>query len=566
MALSLYPQTTSKVPHGALHRAVQLLPTDYLFELIVDGRVVRSVTLPIGPEAIQLQRPGATTLEYTIGTAPVREHSRFRRTNIEISGRSGIATRSGHDHAGALVSRGGAELVQLFDRFLAEAQEAQEHRFGVRATGSGQVSRATDAYVVFRAFPLGLAVRVEVTDWTLRRDVRDSRFGWTFRLQLHAYAPAPDRAPPSLLGSSVSSVLAASTAAVQATADYIAYAEVALRATTQASAELRAPLLAAGRAAQQLQRVAAGVRSVSQIPAETLRATGRVFARLASAWQELVASRDELVTGSEASWRALQRDFGTLIHNTRSSCAEAAGYVHGSRAGTAAAPLDDGSAALVPASAAGDAEGQQAPIGDAQQTVPASVNRAGMPYVWGWLDTVALVASVFLGTPDAAADIVDANNLLDPYTKADGSPLSPGDVLIIPTPDAPADAIDANIYLTDLALDDDGDLRINGDGDDAVLVNGAANIRQALWLRSLTVAGDVPFYPAYGMPELIGTPNNAGLAAYVAGQATDQYLRDLRVAEVLSASVRDGGDRFELLADVRVQSAVSAIQIVTPLG
>jgi hypothetical protein len=138
------------------------------------------------------------------------------------------------------------------------------------------------------------------------------------------------------------------------------------------------------------------------------------------------------------------------------------------------------------------------------------------------------------------AAIVRANDMLDARTKADGTPLSVGDRLLVPSVEGVPGAQALDIYGTDLHLGDDGDLVLSGTTDVAC-VSGVDNVAQNLARRYRTMRSQNKAYPGYGLPRLVGTVATSDLSGLVMSAVKTQTLSDHRVSGVSQLAVaRDG--------------------------
>jgi len=139
--------------------------------------------------------------------------------------------------------------------------------------------------------------------------------------------------------------------------------------------------------------------------------------------------------------------------------------------------------------------------------------------------------------------------MIDAYTKEDGSPLLPGDVLYIP--DVPQqtqpfisktdDPMD--MFGVDLLLDEKtGDLVVKEGRLDVATVQGPSLLSQALRNRFSTPRGHSRSFPDYGIPVSPGQSINPNMLGYVGAHIQEQVLRDLRFKGIRRIGVVDGGD------------------------
>jgi hypothetical protein len=179
-----------------------------------------------------------------------------------------------------------------------------------------------------------------------------------------------------------------------------------------------------------------------------------------------------------------------------------------------------------------------------QGAITTALRRASTTYTWRAGDSLQALALRVYGDATRWAEIASANGLRGARHKADGTPLSVGDVLIVPidaTPDTRGD-VRRDSYATDLALDlTTGDLILE-DGD-VKLSTGRDNLEQAVALRCLTSRGESWVLPTYGLPLRVGGVALEREVAYLSAHVRDQLLQDDRVRDVRDVEIAVEGDQ-----------------------
>lgn len=170
------------------------------------------------------------------------------------------------------------------------------------------------------------------------------------------------------------------------------------------------------------------------------------------------------------------------------------------------------------------------------------------------------VAATHLGNRNYWTVITDLNGMPDARTKSDGSPLSPGDQLVVPAVGGLRD-IDPDTFYGRNLLFRDGDLVAVGDDTDIATVSGLANYYQNFRHRMLTVLGHNRTYPDFGLPPLIGSSETSDLAGQVYSNVLRQTLSDHRVAGINEMNMTTEAGNI----DVKM-SIITALQEKTKVG
>jgi hypothetical protein len=170
------------------------------------------------------------------------------------------------------------------------------------------------------------------------------------------------------------------------------------------------------------------------------------------------------------------------------------------------------------------------------------------------------IAAQYLGGRNLWARVVELNRMQDARTKGDGSPLTPGDRLLIPSITGLRN-IDPDTFYGRNLLFRDGDLVAVGDGTDIATVSGLANFYQNFRHRMLTVIGENRSYPRFGLPKLVGDSEGSDLAGQVYSNILNQTLSDHRVSRVTEMNMTTEAGNI----DVKM-AIITALQEKTRTG
>ena len=155
-------------------------------------------------------------------------------------------------------------------------------------------------------------------------------------------------------------------------------------------------------------------------------------------------------------------------------------------------------------------------------------------------ETLLTLANRFMGHPSRWNEIAAVNDAQDAYTKADGTPFAPGDVVLIPALGSEFQTMDADISAENISEDligvdfqiYDGDLNF-GAGNQVLLAAGVNNLKQMIERYLKTATEEVTYDPKYGARlAIIGSKINATTAQLIAARVREQLLRDARILEV----------------------------------
>lgn len=169
------------------------------------------------------------------------------------------------------------------------------------------------------------------------------------------------------------------------------------------------------------------------------------------------------------------------------------------------------------------------------------------------------VAIQYLGNRNLWSIITKTNKMLDARTKSDGSPLIPGDRLLVPAVIG-SDNVDPGTFYGTNLLFRGGDLVSVGDRDIA-LVSGIQNFYQNFRHRMLTVKGENRTYPEFGLPRLVGSNEISDVPGQLMSSVRRQVLSDHRVSEINEMTLTETGDSLDVSLSI-----VTALQEKTSTG
>lgn len=134
--------------------------------------------------------------------------------------------------------------------------------------------------------------------------------------------------------------------------------------------------------------------------------------------------------------------------------------------------------------------------------------------------------------------IRDVNQLRDPFTYADGSPIKPGDAILVPTTEDIVTTDRGELFGVDLAVSR-GDLVLDSGGKLA-LVSGQEAVKQSITHRFRTVRGTNKAFPAFGLAKTINEKQTSTLYGQLWSDMLTQLLRDRRVSKVTKLVLDEG--------------------------
>ena len=514
-------------------------------------------------------RVEASSVDWTFGSVPIREHAGLRQQTIIMSGRSGIAHRLGSkgDAQGDLFSSGPKlfrEIETFFELYQSKSTKAQGlHRHDSKGHGKPVL----ELHLVQEQ----KHYLVEPKRFEWRKDINNARhsYAWTMEFLTYGNAEIPK---PNILGliqdtmGQIGDMVDSITAYPEKLAQVLTDVEGALKSTFVV-------ITAVGRLAASVGGVMSASAGVMNFPKNlvnhVLKTTETATQKIYNSYYQVEAALGEFEDRSEliAVLESLHdirvealKTFGVLGFTVDISDAKAQlGYnkklgkyvVNALESSFDAISPADYARFAVPATQAVDFSFYEHPISGADA-----------------MSGLGVLAEKFYGDAGTWSIIGQANGMLDQFTLANGAPLTPGFVLKIPKFPGMQLPLSASTedYGEDLMLGPDGDLVfLDTDKTELSTIKGVPNLKQALKVRLLTTEGESGMFPDYGLPKFVCEKSSAFMVGMAAGSIRTQVLSDARISELDEVVVVDGGDR--LIVECRAHAVGSKpIDIVAPLA
>ena len=516
-------------------------------------------------QTVTKNRQEASSLEWTFGPNPIREHAGIRQQMITMTGRSGLAHRLGSkgDSQGDLFSSG-PKLFREIEKFFEGYQKLSAEK---QIVGGEAVKPILELHLVQEQ----KHYKVEPKRFEWRKDISTARHTYMWTMEFLAYGNAEVPTPNILgaiqdIGEQISDMIDSITAYSEKLASVLRDVEGA------AKGFFFSIITAVGRMAASLGSIMSATAGILNFPKNLANhvlktietATQKIYngyyqiEAAVGAYQDRSALISVLESPHEARVEVL-KSFGVLGFQFDSESAKAQkGYsptVGAYVLNTLDASLDAATVTNYEKFAVGS--GTAADFSFYEYPVIGSDVSGGL----------GVIAEKFYGDAGAWVVIAEANGMLDQFTLPNGAPLKAGQVILIPKLPGIQLPLSASTedYGIDLKLGQDGDLvMLNTDNDHLSTITGAPNLKQALTLRLLTVEGQSGMFPSYGLPKFVAEKSSANMVGMAAGSIRTQLLADPRIAEIDEVVVVDGGDR--LIVECRAHAVGSKpIDIAAPL-
>lgn len=505
---------------------------------------VTITTLPNGPASMEIHAQPPVKLQRTFGTRPIRQHSSPNQWNIVISGLSGLRSRAGYNHNGEVTVQTGPKILEEFADFI--------HYYSVVADLSGAAylqnadnyeDHLNNVFMVFRALPNNLHLYVEPVDFIYSQNAHDSRFMYNWTLTLDGYALADQVLPENLLGTVAewAKTAAKEIGSINTTLGKAANVLTNTRADLDV---LRLPFQQLRVSVQLLRQLISTTASINSVPREMLADLAVTANAYIFAWQALFDAGKIPVDDAFAVADGVLQAFYAAADMARAAMSIYGG-LRGGPEGLAAAEQN-----LINGSFA-----------NAALPFAATPAKDCIVYQISFGETLKDIASKLLGSTSLWLQIAYLNGFPDAYHHSDGSPLAPGDTILVPSPTgsqgvAATGDLDA-LYGVDWFINPvTGDVALNEDADDFLTITGLPNLRQGLRLRLLSEQGTSCF-KKFGLPVAPGQATSATMAGYIGVHVREQILLDPRVENVTDLAVLDGGDSMAATCKVKPISAGS---------
>jgi hypothetical protein len=494
-------------------------PHQYLLELYREGgkNVDVKVVLPF-VTSFEMDQPNAVTRTWTFGGTPYEEHSGFKQRTFRIRGRSGFTN-------GQLAKF--AKLRNLLESYAHAASNTMNVFY--RANPDKRTR------LIFSALWEGETWDATVTSFRYQRDSGSSRVSYTYEIMLVTNGVPGGRAwnPNAAFGVSPGGE-ARDQSHLRPDHDCYYYA---IKSVLQAppSFERRIP--------DNVLKVHEYVRTIPNVTIFDWYFWYRLYHLCKETQDSIISYRRSLTVSQAAAWKGLLDSFFRWVLDLGIQCEL---YIGSLNFGVPALKAGD-----VPPNASNDTVSR--PLPNNGNPVRAIVVTQSQTNAFD-------IAAQYLGGRNLWARVVELNGMQDARTKGDGSPLIPGDRLLVPSITGLKN-IDPDTFYGRNLLFRDGDLVAVGDGTDIATVSGLENFYQNFRHRMLTVAGENRSYPDFGLPKLVGDSEGSDLAGQVYSNILNQTLSDHRVSRVTEMNMTTEAGNI----DVKM-AIITALQEKTRTG
>lgn len=542
---------------------IMRVPIDYILEVWEKNKLVWTMTLPNSPESLEVERPAAANMRFTLGDLPIRQVRVNKVRDIRLTGRSGIQARQGYTRKGAQTFASGKDILLGFDGFLQDYSGLMDLYVSRAPVKSETPFIESQPYMVFRALNEKVHLRVEPVSWSWRRSADTSRLSYEWQLSLKGYGYAPQGGPKSLFAP-VDQYAASLGNAINLAAVAIGILDNVARNTRGDIKGIVSPALGALRnITKAMLNLSNSTNQLLSLPKSILGnfvATAAAFELATERFKETVNPFDGDIYKTEID--ALSSLFSGVSNETLSTANKALGAAGGG-------PLDVSSSqqALLATDVSDGGTGLSNGVSFE------GAGEAGVleVYVIRQGDTLQGLAERALGDADRWVDIADVNGMGGLNDAGGLGTLIPGTRILLPTNRGARGgagvlgAVTAEDLLgIDLRVDlRTGDLLLVG-GNTLRTLRGPENLEQALAIRLLTEKAALPLFPEYGLPLRPGVGMTSRTATYCGVHCQDQVLSDPRVLEVRDLVVEDGGDSVDVLMNI-VPIHGGVLEVIAPM-
>jgi hypothetical protein len=588
--------------------SIGVIPIDYFLERRENGKATAVLPLPNQPKSVSITKEYAETPVYTFADSYVyREIGKARTAKVVISGESGTRTRLGVKEDGSLFSASGLDHLKAFDKFLSMyfCDTAQHKHPSVKSLNAiaKDLDFESKPYLVFRALDEGIHGKAIVENFTYRRDASTHRLSYSWELTLRIYDPAE-----TSLTNKIDEFYEDVNAGINEITGTFQLVDQSLTALGDTV------FIGAGKTFKNIGQIAGSFREALTSPITVIESAfsmARNFGHMVESFvvnvpgaftdyadyfsasdpnsglaranrlkygfeyfidsQTPADSTEPQITRAELEGHTLgltaKQDatnaLAELLYNYESlagylGLAQERGRLDNTVKGFLA--TDVGISGL-------------ASLADPSKSAPEEARAAGLHtrYILKAGESLLTIANRFLGSPSLWLELAEINQAQDAYTDSEGMSFRAGSIILIPVnvpnlaphllPQASFTTEDA--IAVDLLLDLSGDLIFNNE--DAELVSGEDNLRQAIINRIRTATDDITAAPRYGLgANLIGAKLTEQVSAYMIASIREQILQDPRVLDVRDITLERNSSAVDIGMSVYCINDIE-INLLAPL-
>lgn len=556
--------------------SVVRLPIDYYMELYQGGKRVKVVVLPSQPQGFSIERETPSKVEYTFDDQAVfRQIGTPRKATITIKGKIGLGARLGSKANGIIGFLTPDQLVQEFGDFLHEYGEqarSEKNKLFIDFSELSTFLKDKRTTLVFRAVQEQVNAKVEVKRW--RADRTRLSYDWSLDLEAYDQAVPPEKSWYDQVIDVVKDV-------EKTTNSIRAFGAVANNIATNAS--------------NVVSSVSNAIKNVALLPVtvesdfkNAWKTLGGVIDTIKDAIKQIKSAYgDDEATGdrttAQASWEIKGLSFGDAIR-VQWKNSNIPNQLDGApidldlliltqNLEDLAYSLELLQGYIVPSLKSDDlAKGflrtdrgfkQLSAFNQGFDTTP-STEQEPYPtfeYMLRIGENLLTVASDLLNSPSDWIKLAKLNSCIDAHTKANGSVLQAGDIILVPTEET-TPSFAPQQFTSDLKLVD-GDLVLGSD--DLALVSGRDAIKQSLIYRVTTEKGQLTLFPDFGIQKIVGSKNLDRVSSYLAVDIKEQILSDTRIIDIPSLSMIVDGDGVAVDLTCRTTLNDDNISLIAPI-
>lgn len=481
--------------------AANVAQVNYVLEVYRDGKLDSVAAFPLQPAYKDVQKGINSSVRFTLGKFPIREHTEDRLWSLTYGGMTGIQVKKYVNRDGKTLTASGIKRMKSFDKFLANYQVLAQTEGSLYLTHPTEKKRYEErTYMMLRDFDEGIHYRVEGIhfDWNRAGDTRVANANWKLSLQAYsadditarppngAHASAPLVTPPWLQGAGTGTPTLTGPTVLDAKFDNM-IASIDNLFTEGSTSTLEPALLAKVNkphnyvldfdnkilTPEQLKSLNTLTEKANAFSAQVDSIKGVILSGLQPAKLAIGALGDIIRCGEAVTkaivdiesaglfFRNSVNDLSNRLFNLMAFVQNNTDYflaIFGSKKGSSSlrtylSPIDPAVIATQTGVWSSPAAGKPLYIDFADKS-PILFYEVHPDETWGD------ISQKFTGSFDNAMALALFNGCADIYSKADGSPLCGGDVVSIPqsSTNAATDAATDNqhtgdVFGTDIAFD-----------------------------------------------------------------------------------------------------------------